>query len=92
MEDYKLEKEANNLSYLIDQLNSNVITDLVSAVEELENKIETMSIEHAMEIDDLQTTLDEYQTKYYDSQVERLALLEIIKNISYELELSRQAI
>lgn len=92
MEDYKLEKEANHLVDSINYLDVTVITDLIAKVEELEGQIETLEVEHSLEVDDLQDKLSDYEAKYYTSQVERLQLLEIIKNLSNELELSRQGV
>lgn len=89
MEDYKLEREANELIFSINRLDSTVIEGLIANIEELEGQIETLGVEHALEVTDLQDKLSDYEAKYYTSQVERLQLLEIIKNLNNELELSR---
>ena len=92
MIDHLIRQDAKDLADALRYIDYHVIEQLLEAIEKLEVKIDLLIEQHANEIEELDNLRCNLQEDFFNSELERLHLLEAIKLLNDELDLSRQKV
>lgn len=85
----KLIRRGEDLLYTLETLDTDVIQELVDQVSSTRDQLDEAYAEYQVDLEEHKSRADYFEALYTESEVEKIKLLNIIKTLSDELELSR---
>lgn len=85
----KLISRGEDLVYTLETLDTDVIQELVDVVSSMRDQLDQAYEEYQAGLEEEKDKADYFESLYAEAEIEKIKLLNIIKTLSDELELSR---